>query len=161
MGTRSGDIDPSVVFHLHRVAGLSLDEIDEVLNKRGGLRGLCGDSDMREVLRRRAVGDEAAALALDVYCHRLRGYVGAYYALLGTVDAVAFTAGVGENAPPVRAAALGGLDRLGIAVDAARNDAPTRGERVISPDGAEVTVCVVPTDEELEIAGQTRAVTDG
>ena len=161
MGTRSGDIDPTVVFHLHRVAGLSLDEIDDVLNKRGGMRGLCGDSDMREVLRRRAAGDEAAALAFDVYCHRLRGYVGAYYALLGTVDAVTFTAGVGENAPAVRAAALAGLDRLGIQVDAARNDAGARGERVVSPTGAEVAVCVIPTDEELEIAKQTRALTAG
>jgi acetate kinase len=158
MGTRSGDIDPTVVFHLHRVAGLSLDEIDDALNKRGGLRGLCGDSDMREVLRRRAAGNEAAALAFDVYCHRLRGYVGAYYALLGTVDAVTFTAGVGENAPAVRAAALAGLDRLGIVVDATRNHAHAKGERVISADGAEVTICVIPTDEELDIAEQARHV---
>jgi acetate kinase len=154
MGTRSGDIDPAVVFHLHRVAGLPLDEIDDLLNQRGGLRGLCGDNDMREVLRRRADGDEAATLAFDVYCHRLRGYVGAYYALLGRVDAVTFTAGVGENAVEVRAAALAGLGRLGIEVDAARNAAHQRGERLISPDGAEVAVCVVPTDEELEIAEQ-------
>jgi acetate kinase len=154
MGTRSGDIDPAVVFHLHRVAGLALDEIEDLLNERGGLLGLCGDNDMREVLRRRAGGDEAATLAFDVYCHRLRGYVGAYYALLGRVDAVTFTAGVGENAAEVRAAALAGLDRLGIEVDAARNAAHRRGERLVSPDGAEVAVCVVPTDEELEIAEQ-------
>jgi acetate kinase len=153
MGTRSGDIDPAVVFHLHRV-GYGLDEIDGLLNSRGGLRGLCGDNDMREVLRRRADGDEAATLAFDVYCHRLRGYVGAYYALLGRVDAVTFTAGVGENAPDVRAVALAGLGRLGIEVDANRNAARQRGERLVSPDGAEVAVCVIPTDEELEIAEQ-------
>ena len=88
--------------------------------------GLTGDNDMREVLRRRAAGDPAAALAFDVYCRRITGYVGAYYALLGRVDAITFTAGVGENAAPVRAAALAGLDRLGIAVDPARNDAATR-----------------------------------
>jgi acetate kinase len=156
MGTRSGDIDPAVVFHLRRNAGMSVDEIDTLLNHRSGLLGLCGANDMREVLRRRANRDSAAALAFDVYCRRITSYVGAYYALLGRVDAVTFTAGIGENAGAVRAAALANLERLGIAVDAGRNDAGT-GERVISPDGAEVTVCVVPTDEEREIATQTLA----
>jgi acetate kinase len=161
MGTRSGDIDPGVIFHLHRVGGASLDEIDDLLNHRSGLRGLCGDNDMRDVLRRRADGDPAATLAFDVYAHRLRGYVGAYYAVLGRVDAVTFTAGVGENSPEVRAAALDGLGRLGIEVDPGRNTAAERGERLVSPDGAEVAVCVVPTDEELEIAEQARAVVAG
>lgn len=158
MGTRSGDIDPGVIFHLHRVGGMSLEEIDDLLNQHSGLRGLCGDNDMREVERRRQAGDEAAMLAFDVYCHRLRGYVGAYYALLGRVDAITFTAGVGENSATVRGAVLAGLDRLGIAVDAGRNTSPERGERLISPDGAEVAVCVVPTDEELEIAEEARKV---
>ncbi|MEV4413555.1 acetate kinase [Catellatospora sp. NPDC049609] len=155
MGSRSGNIDPAVVFHLHRVAGMSFDAIDDLLNQRSGLRGLCGDGDMREVLRRRADGDDAAALAFDVYCDRVKLYVGAYYALLGRVDAVTFTAGVGENAAAVREAALSGLGALGITVDPARNAAPDRGERVISPEGAPVAVCVIPTDEELEIATQT------
>lgn len=154
MGTRSGDIDPAIVFHLHRAAGLSLDEIDVLLNHRSGLQGLAGMNDMRELLAARALGDEHAALAFDVYCHRIKSYVGAYYALLGHVDAITFTAGVGEHSPDVRAAALAGLDRLGIAVDPRRNRA---GAPVISPDGAEVAVCVVPTDEEREIAIQTRA----
>jgi acetate kinase len=158
MGTRTGDIDPAVVFHLHRVAGLSLDEIDEVLNRRGGLLGLCGDNDMRAVLVRRAAGDPAATLAFDLYTARIKQYVGGYAALLGRLDAITFTAGVGENAPAVRAACLAGLDRFGIAVDPARNGAPTRAERVISPVNAPVTVCVVPTDEELEIARQVRGV---
>jgi acetate kinase len=157
MGTRSGDLDPAVIFHLHRVAGLPIDEIDRLLNKRSGLLGLAGVNDMRELLRRRSAGDDAAALAFDTYCHRIRAYVGAYYAVLGRLDAIAFTAGVGENAAPVRAAALAGLERLGIAVDPARNDAG-RGERVISPAGAAVIVCVVPTDEEREIATQALAV---
>jgi acetate kinase len=161
MGTRSGDIDPAVIFHLHRVAGMSLDEIDDLLNQRGGMRGLCGDNDMRDVETRVDDGDPVATLAFDVYCHRLRGYVGAYYALLGRVDAVTFTAGVGENSPMVRAAALAGLGRLGIEVDAQRNAARRRDERLISPDGGEVAVCVVPTDEELEIADQARAVVAG
>ncbi|WP_433126986.1 acetate/propionate family kinase [Micromonospora sp. CA-240977] len=156
MGTRSGDLDPTVIFHLRREAGLSVDEIDDLLNHRSGLLGLTGANDMREVLDRRAAGDRAAALAFDVYCHRITEYVGAYYALLGRVDAIAFTAGVGEHAAPVRAAALAGLGRLGIAVDDARNDGT--GDRVISPDGAEVSVCVIRTDEEREIARQTRDV---
>ncbi|MFI6270366.1 acetate/propionate family kinase [Micromonospora zamorensis] len=156
MGTRSGDLDPTVIFHLRREAGLSVDEIDDLLNHRSGLLGLTGVNDMREVLQRRAAGDRAAELAFDVYCRRITGYVGAYYALLGHVDAITFTAGVGEHAAPVRAAALAGLDRLGIAVDDARNDG--EGDRVISPDGAEVSVCVIRTDEEREIARQTRDV---
>jgi acetate kinase len=155
MGTRGGDLDPAILLHLHRVGGMPLDEIGELLNKRSGLRGLCGDSDMRAVLRRRAAGDPAATLAFDVYCQRIRQYVGAYYATLGRVDAITFTAGVGENAAEVRTASLAGLERLGIAVDDDRN---RRGERVVSPDGAEVAVCVIPTDEELEIANQARAV---
>ena len=115
-----------------------------------------GGNVLEEFARRRANRDSAAALAFDVYCRRITSYVGAYYALLGRVDAVTFTAGIGENAGPVRAAALANLERLAIAVDAGRNDAGT-GERIISPDGAEVTVCVVPTDEEREIATQTLA----
>ncbi|MFC3501125.1 acetate/propionate family kinase [Micromonospora krabiensis] len=156
MGTRSGDLDPTVIFHLRREGGLSVDDIDNLLNHRSGLLGLAGVNDMREVLARRAAGDPAAALAFDVYCRRLTGYVGAYYALLGRVDAVTFTAGVGEHAAPVRAAALAGLDRLGIAVDPARNEG--QGDRVISPEGAEVTVCVIATDEEREIARAARRV---
>ncbi|WP_433551394.1 acetate/propionate family kinase [Micromonospora zamorensis] len=156
MGTRSGDLDPTVIFHLRREGGLSVDEIDDLLNHRSGLLGLTGVNDMREVLQRRAAGDRAAELAFDVYCRRITGYVGAYYALLGHVDAITFTAGVGEHAAPVRAAALAGLDRLGIAVDDARNDG--EGDRVISPDGADVSVCVIRTDEEREIARQARDV---
>ncbi|WP_052848046.1 acetate kinase [Streptomyces avicenniae] len=154
MGTRSGDIDPAVVLHLARNAGMSVDAIDALLNRRSGLLGLCGDNDMREVTRRAGDGDEAARLALDVYAHRLRKYVGAYTAVLGRVDAVAFTAGVGENSAPVRAAALAGLGGLGLVVDPDLNTAPGRGPRFISPQYASVAVAVVPTDEELEIAGQ-------
>lgn len=159
MGTRSGDLDPAVPLHLQRVGGLSVDEVDHLLNHRSGLYGLCGANDMREVLHRRAAGDTAADLAFKIYCRGVRGYVGAYYALLGRVDAVTFTAGVGENAPAVRAAALTGLDRLGIAVDPQHNEG--RGDRIISPPGGEVAVCVVATDEELEIARQTSELLTG
>ncbi|MFJ8585286.1 acetate kinase [Streptomyces sp. NPDC093595] len=155
MGTRSGDIDPAVVFHLERVAGMSTDEIDVLLNKKSGLVGLCGDNDMREIRRRIDEGDERAQLAFDIYIHRLKKYIGAYYAVLGRVDAVAFTAGVGENAAPVREAAVAGLEELGLAVDAGLNAVRSGEARLISPEYARVAVAVVPTDEELEIARQT------
>ncbi|MEU9571492.1 acetate kinase [Streptomyces massasporeus] len=158
MGTRSGDMDPAVIFHLMRVGGMSADEIDTLLNKKSGLIGLCGDNDMREIRRRIDEGDEQAELAFDIYIHRLKKYIGAYYAVLGRVDAVVFTAGVGENAAPVRAAALAGLEELGLAVDGARNAVRGDEARLISPEGARVAVAVVPTDEELEIATQTYAL---
>ncbi|WFE62125.1 acetate kinase [Micromonospora sp. WMMD714] len=159
MGTRSGDLDPTVIFHLRREGGMGVDEIDDLLNHRSGLLGLTGANDMREVQSRRAAGDPAAVLAFAVYCRRITGYVGAYHALLGGADAITFTAGVGEHSPEVRAAALAGLDRLGIAVDPERNAGT--GDRVISPAGAAVSVCVVGTDEEREIARQTHAVLSG
>ncbi|MFD0338640.1 acetate kinase [Streptomyces sp. NPDC127117] len=158
MGTRSGDIDPAVTFHLMRVAGMSADEVDELLNKKSGLAGLCGDNDMREIRRRIDEGDERAALAFDIYVHRLKKYIGAYSAVLGRVDAVAFTAGVGENSAPVREAAIAGLEELGLAVDADLNAVRSGEPRLISPDYARVAVAVVPTDEELEIAVQTFAL---
>jgi acetate kinase len=161
MGTRSGDMDPAVIFHLMRVGGMSADEIDTLLNKKSGLIGLCGDNDMREIRRRVDEGDEQAELAFDIYIHRLKKYIGAYYAVLGRVDAVAFTAGVGENAAPVREAALAGLEELGLAVDGERNALRGDEARLISPDGARVAVAVVPTDEELEIATQTYALVIG
>ncbi|GHJ95081.1 acetate kinase [Streptomyces sp. NE5-10] len=161
MGTRSGDVDPAVTFHLKRVAGMSADEIDVLLNKKSGLVGLCGDNDMREIRRRIDEGDERAALAFDIYVHRLKKYIGAYYAVLGRVDAVVFTAGVGENAAPVREAAIAGLEELGLAVDADLNAVRSDEPRVISPVYARVAVAVVPTDEELEIARQTFELTGG
>ena len=154
MGTRSGDLDPTVIFHLHRVAGLPIEEIERSLTRGAGLQGLTGENDMRAVQRGRAKGDPAATLAFDVYCRRIKEYVGTYLAVLGGADAVTFTAGVGENSPAVRAASLAGLSALGITVDPGRNE---RGEQIISPDGAPITVCVVPTDEELEIAEQVTA----
>ena len=155
MGTRSGDIDPAVLFHLHREAGMSIDDLDELLNRRSGMLGLSGYTDMRDVHDAVARGDEAARTALEVYFHRIRGYVGSYYAQLGHVDAIAFTAGIGENDDIVRAGSLTGLERLGIAIDPERNEGRKKEPTVISPDGAEVTVMVVPTNEELEIARQS------
>ncbi len=156
MGTRSGDIDPGVIFHLHRVAGMSVDEIDALLNKRSGLLGMTGTGDMRDVQQAAEAGIPRAVEALEIVAHRLRGTVGAYLAHLGRTDAIAFTAGIGENAALVRAAALAGLEGLGIVLDAERNAG--RGERRISADGSAIEVWVVPTNEELEIARQVAAL---
>jgi len=158
MGTRSGDIDPAVLVHLHRVAGLSVDELDTLLNKKSGLLGLTGTGDMRDVQEAAANGSEAALAALAVWRHRIRGYIGSYIATLGGVDAIVFTAGVGENNALLRRRSLAGLEFLGIEIDDDRNELASRAERRISPDGAAVEVLVIPTNEELEIARQTMAL---
>ncbi|MBX9390823.1 acetate/propionate family kinase [Streptomonospora nanhaiensis] len=161
MGTRSGDIDPSLPGYLAREAGLTAGEVDTALNRESGLLALAGANDMREVRRRAAAGESGAALALEVYAHRVRKYVGAYYAVLGRVDAVVFTAGVGEHDARLREDALRGLDALGLAVDPERNAADSGEEREVSPPGARVPVLVVPTDEEWEIAVEAVALVEG
>ncbi|GAA2886879.1 acetate/propionate family kinase [Microbacterium esteraromaticum] len=158
MGTRTGDIDPAVLLHLARRAGMGIDDLDALLNKRSGLQGLAGSNDMRDILAGRATGDEAAALAYDVYVHRLRAYIGAYIAQLGGVDVISFTAGVGENVADIRADALSTLGFLGVRLEAGRNAVRGPGIRRISADDSAVAVLVVPTDEELEIARQTLSV---
>ena len=155
MGTRTGDIDPAVVLHLARTSGMALDEIDDLLNRRSGMRGLTGHNDLREVHRLIAEGDDDARLGLDVYVHRLRKYVGAYTAVLGGLDVLTFTAGVGENDAVVRAEVAAGLGVLGIEVDPARNAERSDQPRRISADGAPVDVLVIPTDEEITIALET------
>ncbi len=160
MGTRSGDLDPAVLLHLHRQAGMSVDELDALLNKRSGLLGLSGSADMRDVTKAADEGDGDAALALDVWAHRIRHYVGAYLAQLGGLDAVVFTAGIGENSPALRALALAGLEFLGLAVDPERNAERSRAARTISPEGGGVAVLVVPTNEELSIARQAAALAE-
>ncbi|WP_413766939.1 acetate/propionate family kinase [Rhodococcus pyridinivorans] len=152
MGTRSGDIDPGVVMHLNRAAGLKVDAIDDLLNRHSGLKGLSGVNDFRALLKLVGEGDENARLAYEVYVHRIRKYVGAYTFELGGVDAIVFTGGVGENNVDVRRDSLSGLDRLGIVVDDARNTADDDGERRISADSSQVEVLVIPTNEELAIA---------
>lgn len=152
MGTRSGDIDAGVLIHLGRAAGMDVDQFDELLNRNSGLKGLSGVNDFRELDKRIEAGDAQAKLAYEVYVHRLRKYVGAYLTVLGRVHAIAFTAGVGENAANVREDTLSGLEGLGIAVDRQRNRSPERGARLISTDTSGTTVLVVPTNEELAIA---------
>ncbi|MFF2632741.1 acetate/propionate family kinase [Microbacterium sp. NPDC058021] len=158
MGTRSGDIDPAVLFHLARRARMSIDDLDDLLNKGSGVLGLAGVTDMRDLEERVAEGDEDATLALEVYLHRLRAYAGSYIAQLGGVDVIVFTAGVGENSPLVRAGALSTLGFLGVKIDPERNEERRRDVRVISADDSAVTVLVVPTNEELEIARQALEV---
>ncbi|MGH3364105.1 MAG: acetate/propionate family kinase [Nocardioidaceae bacterium] len=159
MGTRSGDLDPALHAHLHRTCGWSLEEIDRVLNRESGLKGLAGENDFRELGRMVAAGDEAARLAFEAYCYRIRKYVGAYTAVLGRVDAIVFTAGVGQHSPEVREASLRGLETWGVEVDAALNAAATGKEAaVVSGTDSRVAVMVVPTNEEWEIAREALTV---
>lgn len=158
MGTRSGDVDPAVLIHLHRQAGLDFDELDTLLNRRSGLLGLTGSGDMRDVQDAASRGDSTAEAALAVYRHRVRRYIGAYIAHLGGLDALVFTAGVGENNVLLRRRTLAGLEFLGIAVDQDRNELVSKKARFISPDGSPVAVLVIPTNEELEIARQVEAL---
>jgi len=159
MGTRSGDVDPAVPFFLSRHLKMSLDEIDSVFNRQSGLKGLCGENDMRTVLEKSAAGENLARLALEVYTYRIKKYIGAYTAVLGRVDALVFTGGIGENASVVREHCCRGLSGLGIEIDPVKNkdnkDISALPRR-ISSENSSVAVLVVPTDEELEIARQTR-----
>jgi acetate kinase len=156
MGTRCGDVDPAVPMLLGEITGRSREDVHRLLNFESGLAGVAGASDMREVHRRVEQGDDDARLALEMFCYRAKKYVGAYYAVLGRLDALVFTAGVGEHDADVRARVASGLPALGIEIDPALNVADTAqdplGERAISPPGSPVAVLVIPTDEEREIA---------
>lgn len=154
MATRSGDIDPAVPFFLMRHAGLDAREAEALLNERSGLVGLCGTKDMREVEERMAGGDADAAAAFDVFCHRVRKAIGAFFAVLGRVDAIVFTGGIGENSVAVRQRCCEDLGLLGVEFDASRNRAASGDARAIHRDDSRVAVLVVPTDEELEMATQ-------
>ncbi len=158
MGTRSGDVDPAVLIHLHRQAGLDFEDLDTLLNRKSGLLGLTGNGDMRDVQDAASRGDERAEAALAVYRHRVRRYIGAYIAHLGGLDALVFTAGVGENNALLRRRTLAGLEFLGISVNVDRNELVSKKARFISPDGSPVAVLVIPTNEELEIARQVHAL---
>ena len=157
MGTRSGDIDPAIIFYLTGKLGLSIEAVDRLLNKQSGLLGISGDSDLRDIEARQATGDKAAQLALDMYTYRLKKYIGAYLAALGRVDALVFTAGVGENSAYVRWHACEGLDNLGIKLDRTKNETATEPTEIQTP-ASRIKVLVIPTNEELEIAVQTLAM---
>ena len=157
MGTRSGDIDPGVIFHLYRQGGMNIDEIDNLLNRRSGVKGIAGVNDFRELHSMIEGGSAEAKLAYDVYIHRLRRYIGAYMIDLGRVDAITFTAGVGENDSQTRADALAGLENFGVKLDEAKN-AERGGARIISAEDSATKVLVVPTNEELAIAQKSAEV---
>ncbi len=152
MGTRSGDIDASIVGYLHREAEMSVDDIESMLNHHSGMLGLAGERDFRRLRQLIESGDGSAQLAYDVFVHRLRKYIGGYLAILGRTDVVTFTAGVGENVAAVRFDAITGLTELGIEIDEQRNAQSVKGARRISTDNSRVAVLVVPTNEELAIA---------
>lgn len=152
MGTRSGDIDPGIILHLNRNSGMKVDEIDDLLNRRSGLKGLSGVNDFRALLELIDTGDADAQLAYDVYVHMLRKYIGAFMVQLGGVDVITFTGGVGENNIDVRRDSLAGLGRLGIEIDDALNTTKSRSERRVSSAASDVEILVIPTNEELAIA---------
>ena len=157
MGTRCGDLDPSIPFYVMRQTGMTADDVEHLLNRESGLKGICGASDMREVLDRAAKGGDRAELAIEMFCYRIRKYIGAYHAVLGRLDAVVFTGGIGENAAPIRERVCEGLVHIGISVDAGKNDAVSGNAAEIQQDGRSVKVLVIRTNEEREIALQTIA----
>jgi acetate kinase len=162
MGTRSGDVDPALAFHLIRALGMTVDQVDAVLNRQSGLVGLSGVSnDMREVLRAAGEGHARAARALDIFCYRLKKYIGAYTAVLGRVDALVFTGGIGENAARVREGACRGLGELGYVMDPAKNAAVGRGPRDLATPESPRRILVIPTDEEALIARDTARIVAG
>ncbi|QSB04066.1 acetate/propionate family kinase [Natronoglycomyces albus] len=156
MGTRCGDIDPALIFYLHRQTGASFEELDQTLNQKSGMAALAGESDMRAVEAAADHGDADSQMALEAYAYRIRKYIGAYTAALGRVDAVVFTAGIGENSPGVRARVLDGLSGLGIEIDQEANHTP--GTTVISTAVSSTKVLVIATNEESEIAQQAVAL---
>jgi acetate kinase len=158
MGTRSGDLDPALVGHLARLERASVDDVESWLNERSGLLGLAGSSDMRDLLEREAE-DDRARLAVEIFCYRARKYVGAYLAALGGARAVAFSGGIGERSPEVRARICEGMGWCGLALEPRANaEADGRREALISAPGAALQAWVIPTDEEAVIAQETRRV---
>lgn len=160
MGTRCGDIDPGVLLHFLEGPDHSAQDVARLLNRDSGLKGVAGSNDMRDVLARAEAGDAGARLAVEMYCYRIKHYVGAYFATLGRVDALVFTGGIGEHAAPIRSGVCAGLAGLGIVLDEAANRALGPGIAAIQ-QGDGVRVLVVPTDEELEIARQTGVLVGG
>ncbi|MBR8462841.1 acetate kinase [Campylobacter sp. faydin G-105] len=157
MGTRSGDMDPAILVYLLNIGVLKWDEIDTFLNKKSGLYGICDSSDMRDVVAKMA-NDERAKLAFDMFCYRVKKYIGSYYAVLKRVDALIFTGGIGENAPNTRQRICDELTHLGININHELNFNKDRNERCLDDNNAQIKTFVIPTNEELEIALETQRV---
>ncbi|MDO9208522.1 MAG: acetate kinase, partial [Sulfuricurvum sp.] len=155
MGTRCGDIDPAIVLYLEK-EGFSGDALDEILNKESGLKGICGNYDMREIHEMMDNGDEYAQLALDMFTYRIKKYIGAYSAVLGRVDCIVFTGGIGEHESRVRLNACRDLENMGIVLNPVLNDSTVEKSVQISTNESRVKILVIPTNEELEIAIQTK-----
>jgi acetate kinase len=159
MGTRCGDLDPAAILHIMSQEGLSLSEANAMLNKHSGMFGISGaSSDMREIISEMESGNVRAKQAFDIFCYRVRKYIGAYTAAMGGLDAVVFTGGIGENSSKVRAASVMGLEYLGISIDPGLNDRVSQSERAIHDQNSKVAVIVIPTNEELVIALDTDRV---
>jgi acetate kinase len=155
MGTRCGDLDPAITFYLNRVTGKSNDELEDIFNEQGGLKGICGVNDMREVEKLARSGNTRAQLAINMFCYRIRKYIGSYIAILRKVDALVFTGGIGENSIVIRKESCHGLSHLGIVIDGRKNKRSPDGIFEIQGNKSAVKVLVIPTNEELEIARQT------
>lgn len=160
MGTRSGDIDPAVVFYMGTHLNMSFKEIDQTLNKKSGLKGLSGSNDLRDIIKRQEEGEKDARLALDMFTYRIKKYIGAYFAALGRVDAIVYTAGVGENSALIREKSCEGLEVLGIQIDNDKNQHKKSGILEIQANDSAVKILVVPTNEELSIAQQAYHLLD-
>jgi acetate kinase len=158
MGTRSGDVDPALPFYLSDHLNMSLAEIDNLLNKNSGLKGICGTNDMREVIERVNNGDSQAKLALEIYTYRIKKYIGAFIAALESVDAIVFTAGIGENSPDTRRLSCQDLKQLGIEMDPKKNAEDSDGINEINTPSSHVKILVIPTNEELHIAIETKKI---
>lgn len=152
MGTRSGDIDPAIPYYIHRNASKSIEEIDAILNKKSGLKGICGMNDMRDILAACDNGDEKAKVAVEMYAYRIKKYIGAYLAVLGGLDAIVFTAGIGENSPEIRGMVCEEMEHLGLVLDAEKNKIRAEGVQELQKEGGKTKILLIPTDEELKIA---------
>ncbi len=158
MGTRSGDIDPAALEYIMDQTGMDIHQMVNALNKKSGLKGVCGVNDMREVVEAAAKGNAQAETALQMFCYRIQKYIGAYMAVVPHLDAIVFTAGIGQNSAPVRERICSGLEHLGIRIDSAKNAARTDDPRAIEQEGAPLRILVLPTNEELQIALETKAI---
>jgi acetate kinase len=156
MGTRSGNIDPGIISYLAKSKGMSIEELDHVLTHESGLKGICGLNDMRDIHQKAAEGDKRAQLALDMFVYRIKKYIGNYYAILGHLDGIVFTAGIGEHDVEIRERCCEKLERLGIVIDPEKNKAQKEEPFEISKAEGSVKVLVIPTNEELEIAQQAK-----
>lgn len=162
MGTRCGDIDPAIPYYLATNNSMTIEDINTTLNKESGVKGIADSNDLRDIEERYIAGnDEKAKLAIEMYAYRIKKYIGAYFAALSRVDAIIFTAGVGENSDIIRELACDKLDNLGICLDVQKNKGRKKGICDLSKDNTKVKILVVSTNEELEIARQTRDVVQG